>query len=379
MTTNQRYKGDILIVDDTLANLDLLLAMLTNHGYKVRAAINGNMALKSVFSAAPELILLDINMPDIDGFEVCRQLKSDARTREIPIIFISASDQMDDKVRAFEIGGVDYVTKPFQVEEVLARVGSQLALYQHKRELEVFRQREIDYLRELSAMKDEFVQTVSHDLKNPLSVIMGYADLLCTEETIKQEPEILSYVTAIRRRSDEMYELISNLLDLARIEAGMGLSTAPMRLNEFLDEQVESIRPLAEGKHLTFVYSALPSNITLIADAMRLGQVVRNLLSNAIKYTPEGKRVELSHTIQTARILLQVKDTGLGIPRQDLPNIFQKFYRVNTPEHNTSKGTGLGLSIAKAIIEQHQGSIWVESELGKGSTFSIELPFEAPV
>ena len=378
MTNTQRHKGDILIVDDTLANLDLLLAMLTNHGYKVRAAINGNMALKSVFAAAPELILLDINMPDMDGFEVCRQIKSDARTREIPIIFISASDQMDDKVRAFETGGVDYVTKPFQVEEVLARVGSQLALYQHKRELEAFRQREIDYLRELSAMKDEFVQTVSHDLKNPLSVIMGYADLLCTEETIMQAPEILSYVTAIRRRSDEMYELISNLLDLAKIEAGMGLNTAPMRLDEFLDEQVESMRPLAESKHLMFVYSALPPNITLRADAMRLGQVIRNLLSNAIKYTPEGRRVELSHTLQTARVLLQVKDTGLGIPRQDLPNIFEKFYRVNTPEHNASKGTGLGLSIVKAIIEQHRGSIWVESELGKGSTFSVELPLESP-
>jgi two-component system, sensor histidine kinase and response regulator len=378
MTIAQRHKGDILIVDDTLANLDLLVAMLSNQGYKVRAAINGNMALKSVFSATPELILLDINMPEMDGFEVCRQLKSDARTREIPIIFISASDEMDDKVRAFDTGGVDYVTKPFQVEEVLARVSSQLALYQHKRELEVFRQREIDYLRELSAMKDEFVQTVSHDLKNPLSVIMGYADLLGTEEVITQDAEILSYVTAIRRRSDEMYELISNLLDLAKIEAGMGLSTAPMRLDEFLDEQVESMRPLAESKHLAFVYTALPANITLFADAMRLGQVIRNLLSNAIKYTPEGRRVELSHTIQTARILLQVKDTGLGIPRQDLPNIFEKFYRVNTPEHNTSKGTGLGLSIAKAIIEQHRGSIWVESELGKGSTFSIELPLETP-
>jgi two-component system sensor histidine kinase/response regulator len=248
--TQQRHKGDILIVDDTLANLDLLLAMLSNQGYKVRAAINGSMALKSVFSAAPELILLDINMPDMNGFEVCRQLKSDARTREIPIIFISASDEMDDKVRAFETGGVDYVTKPFQVEEVLARVSSQLALYQQKRELEVFRQREIDYLRELSAMKDEFVQTVSHDLKNPISVIMGYADLLLTEELIAQNPEVLSYVTAIRRRSDEMFELVSNLLDLAKIEAGMGLSAAPMRLDEFLDEQVESMRPLAESKHL---------------------------------------------------------------------------------------------------------------------------------
>lgn len=378
MNPVQRHKGDILVVDDTLANLDLLFAMLTNQGYKVRAAINGNMALKAVFSATPELILLDINMPDMNGFEVCRQLKSDARTREIPIIFISASDETDDKVRAFETGGVDYVTKPFHVEEVLARVSSQLILYQQKRELEAFRQREMDYLRELSAMKDEFVQTVSHDLKNPLSVIMGYADLLSQEEIIQQGTQSSKYVTGIKRNADQMYGLISNLLDLAKIEAGMGLGVAPMFLDQFLDEQVESMLMLAENKQISFVYARPSQEINLIADAMRLGQVIRNLISNAIKYTPNGGQVELNHAIQGTKLLLQVKDTGLGIPQADLPHIFEKFYRVNTLEHNTSKGTGLGLSIAKAIIEQHRGNIWVESELGKGSAFSIELPLETP-
>ncbi len=378
MTTAQRHKGDILVVDDTLANLDLLFAMLSNQGYKVRAAINGNMALKSVFSATPELILLDINMPDMNGFEVCRQLKSDARTREIPVIFISASDETDDKVRAFETGGVDYVTKPFQVEEVLARVGSQIMLYQQKRELESFRQREIVYLRELSAMKDEFVQTVSHDLKNPLSVIMGYSELLLDDAATKQSTQSTNYVAGIKRSADQMYTLINNLLDLAKIEAGMGLGVAPLLLDDFLDEQVQSMQMLAENKQITFAYAAPPENVSFMADAMRLGQVVRNLLSNAIKYTPTGGRVELNHLIQPTSIVLRVTDTGLGIPAQDLPHIFDKFYRVNTPEHNTSKGTGLGLSIAKAIIEQHRGNIWVDSELGTGTTFSIELPLETP-
>ena len=218
MTTAQRHKGDILVVDDTLANLDLLFAMLSNQGYKVRAAINGNMALKSVFSATPELILLDINMPDMNGFEVCRQLKSDARTREIPVIFISASDETDDKVRAFETGGVDYVTKPFQVEEVLARVGSQIMLYQQKRELESFRQREIVYLRELSAMKDEFVQTVSHDLKTPLACIIGSLEICEYGKATISEEQKNSLINNALSEARKLDVQISNMLEIAKLD-----------------------------------------------------------------------------------------------------------------------------------------------------------------
>lgn len=314
----------------------------------------------------------------MNGFEVCRQLKSDVRTREIPIIFISASDETDDKVRAFDTGGVDYVTKPFQVEEVLARVNSQLTLYQQRRELESFRQREIVYLRELSAMKDEFVQTVSHDLKNPLSIIMGYAELMGVSEAVEINPQLTTYVAGIERSAQQMYTLISNLLDLAKIEAGMGLGIAPMMLDEFLSEQYQSMQMLAENKSITFAYTPPPAGLSFIADGVRLGQVLRNLLSNAIKYTPDGGRVELGYQANVATIMLMVKDTGIGIPSADLPHIFEKFYRVNSPEHSASPGTGLGLSIAKAIVEQHRGNIWVDSEPGKGTTFTIELPRDTP-
>lgn len=369
------YRGSVLIVDDTPANLNLLFAMLTNHGYKVRAAINGNMALKSVFAALPELILLDINMPEMNGFDVCRQLKADIRTRDIPIIFISASDETEDKVRAFDVGGVDYVTKPFQVEEVLARVGTQMMLYQQRRELEEFRQREIDYFKDLNHMKDQFVATVSHDLKNPIGVIKGYADLLEKNPALANDPQAQDYIKRIRRGAEQMLILVTDLLDLAKIEAGMELGVSPNSLDGFLRDQLENFGMLAENKSISLGYTPPRQDVMLMFDPNRMSQVIKNLLSNAIKYTHDGGKVDISTETRDHHVLIKISDSGLGIPTEDIPFIFDKFYRVSKQEYlAAADGTGLGLSITKAIVEQHRGTIRVESEVGKGSVFHIELP-----
>lgn len=369
------YRGSVLIVDDTPANLNLLFAMLTNHGYKVRAAINGNMALKSVFAALPELILLDINMPEMNGFDVCRQLKADVRTRDIPIIFISASDETEDKVRAFDVGGVDYVTKPFQVEEVLARVGTQMMLYQQRRELEEFRQREIDYFKDLNHMKDQFVATVSHDLKNPIGVIKGYADLLEKNPALANDTQAQDYIKRIRRGAEQMLILVTDLLDLAKIEAGMELGVSPNSLDGFLRDQLENFGMLAENKSISLGYNPPRQDVMLMFDPNRMSQVIKNLLSNAIKYTRDGGKVDISTETRDHHVLIKISDSGLGIPTEDIPFIFDKFYRVSKQEHlAAADGTGLGLSITKAIVEQHRGTIRVESEVGKGSVFHIELP-----
>lgn len=366
--------GNVLVVDDTPANLNLLFSMLTDQGYKVRAAINGAMALKAVFAALPELILLDINMPEMNGYEVCRLLKADERTRDIPIIFISASDEIEDKVKAFQVGGVDYVNKPFQLEEVLARVESQLTLYRQRRELETMRQREITYFKELNEMKDRFVRTVSHDLKNPISVIRGYADLLLMDMEKHKPATVREYLERIKRGSDKMMALVSDLLDLARIESGMGLALAPVPLHSFLRAILDDFELLAKQKNIVLSFTPAHDDVMMLVDADRLAQVVSNLLSNALKYTPEGQRVELVAAVEDGRAHIRVIDTGLGIPEEDLPHLFEKFYRVNRDEHQVPEGTGLGLAIARAIVEQHEGDIWVESKLGEGSVFGIVLP-----
>jgi two-component system, sensor histidine kinase and response regulator len=183
----QHLSGNILVVDDTPENLELLMSLLGERGYTVRPAVNGELALKSAQSNPPDIILLDIRMPEMDGYEVCRQLKAGTTTRNIPVIFLSALDETLDKIKAFEVGGVDYVTKPFQSEEVIARVETQLELYRQRREIEALREKEKRHSEERNKLKDQFVQMVSHDLKNPLSVIVTYLGLLKRTSAINDQ------------------------------------------------------------------------------------------------------------------------------------------------------------------------------------------------
>lgn len=373
MTSLAQPKGSILIVDDTLANLDLLTAMLTKQGYKVRAAINGRMAITSVFAAMPELILLDINMPDMNGFEVCQQLKADVRSREIPIIFISASDEILDKVQAFEMGCVDYITKPFQVQEVLARVASQLTLYQQKRELAAIYQSEIEYLRKLSAMKDEFLEVVSHDLKNPLARINLSLERLRRSKNLDEASQD-KIINQIQRASNQMRDLIVNLLDLACCEARQNLHLGEYNLADLLQEVMEDFQAIAQEKGVTLTSSLAITPLFIICDRWQIEKMLANLISNALKYTPVGGNVSVFIAAEKDNATIRVQDTGLGIPNEDIPFLFQRFYRVNQESHRQVEGTGLGLAIVKTIVEEHNGTITVESELGKGSTFYIKLP-----
>lgn len=379
--TPQKTGGDILIVDDVPHNLELLSAMLVKRGYVVRPALNGIVALRAAQANPPDLILLDINMPEMNGYEVCQQLKAADITRDIPVIFISALDETIDKVRAFEIGGVDYVTKPFQVEEVLARIETQLMLYRQRQELErqrheleILRERERQYFNEMNRIKDEFVRTVSHDLKNPISVVVGYVHLLREGGNIVDEDDLL-YLDRIEEGAESMRALIMNLLDLARLEAGSALTLEPHGLSEFLRICMEGFELAAESKDIELVFIPPSEDLIMGFDRTRMVQAISNLLSNAIKYTREGGRVELRAEVHVDRVSISVCDNGVGIPAEDLPRLFQKFYRVQRNiDLSGTEGTGLGLSIVKAVIEQHQGSIVVESEVGMGTTFHITLP-----
>ncbi len=370
---NTQSSGTILAVDDIPANLELLSRMLVKRGYRVRSAISGSMALKSASATPPDLVLLDINMPEMDGYQVCQRLKEDERTRDIPVIFVSAMNETLDKVRAFETGGVDYVTKPFQFEEVVARVETHLSIFRQRREIEALRKREKARFDELSALKDQFVRMVSHDLKNPLNNVIGFAYLLEERPNKVSPADIREFAQNIQTSAQKMLRLITTLLDLSKIESGMDLSLTPIALDEFLEQRAADIIFAAQQKNIHMEYVPAPS-IILSLDRVRFGQVIDNLLSNAVKYTPEGGHVRLSVDVTASEILIQVADNGFGIPAEDIPHLFEKFYRVRTEQHMTVEGTGLGLSIVQAIIEQHGGRIWVESEPDEGSVFSIGLP-----
>ena len=366
-------KGEILVVDDTPVNLKLISDMLTKNGYRVRAARDGIMALRSAKSNPPELILLDIKMPDVDGYEVCAKLKHDPATQHIPIIFISALNDTEDIVKAFEAGGVDYVTKPFQFREVLARVESQLTLARQRQQIEFMRQQDVEYYETINHMRDRFVQTATHDLKNPIALIVGYAGLLKSHQTIEADDELMEYVTGIQNGTLRLRNLVTDLLDIAQMESGYQLDLAPGSSHQLIEACLEQYHLIAEQKGLQFKVDK-GQETTVVIDRKWLQRAIGNLLSNAIKYTDSGGTVIIKAEPQPEHITISIEDSGIGIPENDIPHLFEAFYRVREKRHREVEGSGLGLTIVKSIIEQHNGEITITSSPGKGSRFDVKLP-----
>lgn len=367
--------GRILIVDDTPANLKLLHGILSVSGYTVYSAEDGQQALDGAVAYQPDLILLDIQMPDIDGYDVCLKLKENPQTHDIPVIFISALSDTDEIVRGFNVGGVDYVTKPFRLKEVLARVANQLIMVQQRKQIEALRQQDRQYFESLDNMKNQFIRMATHDLRNPLNIIIGYSALL--EEIRSASPddqELLEQaVQNIQDSVQRMRSLVTDMLDMAQLEIKATLQLRSVALATFLEKALKGFKVVASQKKIALIYSPPPPDVFISVDIERIVRVVDNLVSNAIKYTDPGGRVEVSAYAEGDDVTIQVSDTGFGIPEEDIPHIFDTFYRVDRERHQAVEGTGLGLAVVKTLVEQHNGQIYVESELDKGSTFRVVL------
>lgn len=355
-------KGVVLVADDSATNLDILHRILSRGGYDVILAEDGIEALEAVKKVKPDLILLDVDMPKMDGFSVCQRIKADEKTAHIPVIFISALDELGDKVRAFEVGAVDYVIKPFKVEELMMRVASQILLAHQQQEI-----------LKLSEIKDHLIRTVSHDLKNPIHIVMGYAGLLLDANDLSAD-QIAEMALQIHKSADKMYRLVTNLLDLTQIEAGVMWDFKPVTLNSIIEDVLLEHIITAQQKDIAIYWEPPTDNISVNGDPMRLQQVFNNLITNAIKYTPAFGKIHLEMWKDDSHAFISVKDTGLGIPEADMPHIFEKFYRVNSTIHREQEGTGLGLSIIYVIVQEHGGVVHVDSIEGQGSIFTVQLP-----
>lgn len=364
----------ILVVDDITKNLQVVGTVLRNQGYKVMAAASGAEALKCVRTQLPDLILLDLMMPEMDGLEVCRRLKSDSTTSQVPVIFLTASNEMEHLVNGFEVGAVDYVTKPFNPPELLARVRTHLEL-KHARER----------LREMNEEKNEFMGIAAHDLRNPLGAITGYAEILIEEMESLQpsvpEPGARAVREAgecagrIRETSRRMAEMVQNLLDANRIERGeMQLNLAPLDLSQTVAAVLETQRPRAVAKQQTLHWQNEVGAVSVLADATVLTQVIENLISNAVKYSPAGKNIFVRLRRLQEGTLCEVQDEGPGLSAEDQKKLFGKFARLSSKPTGGENSTGLGLSIVKKMVEAMNGRVWCESELGRGATFIVEFP-----
>jgi len=366
-------KNIVLIVDDNPTNLNVLMDFLQDSGYTVLVATDGASAVRRAQYAQPDIVLLDVMMTDMDGYETCQRLKEDATTAGIPVIFMTALSDIADKVRGFHVGGVDYITKPLQREEVLVRLNTHLKIHRQKLEIEVLRDQDRQFYEKLSRMKDEFVHAASHDLRNPLSTIFGSLELFRDLVDV-QDAEARQCLDNIERSAEQMRHLITDILELAKLETGNALSKDEQDLTAFIELTLADLSLEAQEQDIQLIYQAPAEAVWAQFDRHRFSQVVNNLVRNGIKYNRAGGfvRVELSRNPQ--HICLSVEDNGIGIPDEDMPNIFRKFYRSQHDAHRMQEGTGLGLSIVQAIVEQHDGEIRATSQLGVGSKFILKLP-----
>lgn len=382
MEQTEQFLADILIVDDIPANIQLLSVMLIEHGYKVRKLISGERALKAVELQAPDLILLDIKMPGMDGYEVCRQLKASEATCDIPVIFISALDDVFDKVKGFEAGGADYIIKPFEPVEVLARVSAQLKMQRLQQQLRcanvqlatqnVQLSQEIQERQQAEANLKMLLHAVSHDLRSPLS---GMSLLLQNRLA-----DAGSNIVIDRRTVEVMVQSCSRQLQLIESRTATqqfdvksaSLAMKPLSLPALVQNILIERLPIL-NQHRVKVKQLFPADLPLVnADAQQLWRVFGNLIDNAVKYNQSGFILTVEAKKEGEMVRCTVADNGAGISPQQCARLFEPYTRgVGV---SLRQGLGLGLYICRQIVEAHGGEIGVDSELGKGARFWLTLP-----
>ncbi|WP_354634788.1 response regulator [Planktothricoides raciborskii] len=381
------YNGDILIVDDHVENLQILFSMLTDYGYEVRRVLNGIQALNVVKSEPPDLILLDILMPEMDGYEVCRYLKAEASTASIPVIFLTALDDEVDKLKAFEVGGIDYITKPFHMKEVMARIENQLTIQRQRRAIaeqnEQLKAQNIrleqlnteliklnSKLEQSNQDLEQFAYIASHDLRSPLQTIIGFAQILNQKYQQYLDEKGKHYLDRIITGGYRMNKLIGALLEYSRIGC-KHLEFKPVDGNKMLAQVLESLQAEIESSHAVIVRDNLPN---FIGDEVQIEQLFQNLISNGIKYRNPQVKPQIKITVEPRinfEYLIGIHDNGIGICAEDFQRIFQVFQRLHNSEQYP--GTGIGLAVCQKIIDNHGGRLWVESEENQGTSFYFTL------
>jgi signal transduction histidine kinase len=365
--------ASILVVDDTPANLQVLVGMLKERGHRVRPVLEGRLALRAAKAEVPDLVLLDINMPDMNGFEVCEQLKADPKLADTPVIFISGNNETADKVRAFSVGGVDYVTKPFQMAEVEARVATHLELRRKRREL----QESYEALRRLESLRDSLVHMVVHDLRSPLAAISACLEVIKWDAEEQHRRELVSDVETALHATRTIIRLVNSVLDVSKMEGTqMRLQFAPSDIAAVARESVDELESLVGTRLLVRDWPDEPVMASVDRDVV--ARVMQNLLGNALKFTPGAGSITVAVEANDDMVRVAVSDTGPGIPREYRERVFEKFGQVEAMSHGQKFSTGLGLTFCRLAVEAHGGRIGVDSEVGHGSTFWFVLPRNGP-
>ena len=367
---SQSRKPYILLVDDTEANLRVLGPLLQAEGWSVAAATRGEQALELIAQRLPELVLLDVMMPDMYGFEVCRRLRADPATRDLPVLFITALTDEESIVRGFRDGAQDYIVKPFRQAELVARVRTHLALRQAIRLAE----KQAADLARLNADKDRFYSIIAHDLRSPLAGLLGLSEALAGNLKDFTPAEVTESVADMAKSARNLYQLLENLLEWSQLQTGrMECRPEQVDLPTLLTEMMELFAQSAEQKGLILRLNLQPA--IAWADRRMMHAVFRNLLSNAIKFTPAEGLVTLRCGLAGGKVIGEVDDTGTGISTQLMEAIFNQGTKpVSKPGTAGERGTGLGLVLCRELLDRAGGTLAARSGPGPGSTFTVTLP-----
>ena len=376
--------GNILVVDDTPQTLQLLVTILSGANYTVRPADSGALALASALAYPPELVLLDVNMPEMSGFEVCRQLKQNPATQAIPVVFLSGLTDLDDRVQGFQLGAVDFVAKPFQRDELLARVSTHLQLARLQKDLtsEVAKQtRDLQgayqELAKASRLKDEFLSTMSHELRTPLTAVIGMAQILHAGAYGPLNREQAEAIEVVEGSGRKLLQMINDILDYIQVDAGkVELQLAECPIVELVNAVLENVRSKAAEKHIELSCRFYQQESLLWLDVRHMRRVLLILLDNAVKFTSSGGNVGIivRNSIVQHRIEFEVWDGGPGIAEADLPKLFKPFLQLDGGLNRSHEGSGLGLALAGKLARLLGGEIRVTSQLNAGSRFIVSLP-----
>lgn len=386
MKVEEAEQGIILMVDDNPTNLGVLFDYLRDSGFKMLVAQDGESALEQIEYVRPDLILLDVMMPGIDGFETCKRLKQRPETKEIPVIFMTALSETIDKVKGFKVGAVDYITKPFQPEEVKARVTAHLSIQTLQKKLierNLELQQEIHERQKAESALRVFLHAVSHDLRNPVT------GMLMVLRKLQKHPEeeihlSRSIVERMANSCDRQLNLINSLLETHASEIwGVTLKCEPLEFNSLIEKVIAEWEPIVHKNQATLTSLVAPELPLVKADIVQLWRVFENLIANALKHNPPGIHLHIQaevfeqtytekSSLPNYQIRCQIQDDGVGMSAEQCASAFELYTRGKNTRHTV--GLGLGLYLCRQIVGAHGGEIGVESCLGKGATFWFTLP-----
>lgn len=356
-------KKNILIVDDNQINLQVVSSFLKELNYNIAISLDGFDAIKILKDTQIDLIVMDVMMPQMDGFETCKKIKEDDRLKDIPIIFLTAKNQTKDIVEGFQAGGVDYVSKPFNGEELKMRIKTHLELADAKQTIVQFHK-----------TRDRIYSILAHDIRSPLASISMLLDGLAGKYIESSGPNFDKLITEISLSTKNTLTLIQNILEWTKTQSDT-IALYPETIDmQMIVEKCVSLLALNFQEKKIQLHFSIPYKTEAFVDETTVSNIFRNLISNAIKFTNKGGNVSISSNETDEYVSIIIQDTGIGMPPQIIEKIFERDEHYTCRGTNNEKGTGLGLYMVKDFVKLNKGILKVESEIDKGTIFTISLP-----